>query len=268
MPRRDLAGARVLITGGAGGIGRAIGQRFARDGAAVVLVDIDVDRLDEAVARVGGAIGMAADITDADACAWVVRQVESQLGGVDVLVNNAGVTHRSAFTDTDPAVIERVMRVNYLGAITMTHAAAPALAASHGAIAVLTSVAGVAPILGRTGYVGAKHALEGSFATIRAELRPKGVDVTIVAPTFVATDMQARALDGDGSVTAHPQSRVGGEVSADDVADTLYRAIESRRRHVTIGAIGKLSIVLWRIAPSLYERLMTRGLRSELERDQ
>jgi len=266
VKRRDLRGAVVVITGAAGGLGTALADRFANAHACLGLVDIDGDRLGDVAKRYSNGIPIVADLTDIDACTRTADTVASEYGGIDVLINNAGVTHRSAFTDTSPEVIAKVMAVNYLGSVNMTAAALPALVERSGAICTITSVAGFAPVLGRTGYVGAKHALHGFFNTLRAELLADGVDVTIVAPTFIATDMQRRALGGDGSVTERMQSRVGKQLSADDVAARVYRSIERRKRTVVIGAVGHLARTMTTLMPGTYERLMTRSLRSELSR--
>ncbi|MEN8238365.1 MAG: SDR family oxidoreductase [Actinomycetota bacterium] len=266
MAKRDLSGASVLITGAAGGLGRSLARRFAMSGARLALLDVDGDRLGSASAEFPDAVVLAADLVDPEACVYAVDRVVESHGGIDVLINNAGVTHRSAFIDTDPAVIRRVMEVNYLGSVNITSAALPSLVERSGAIGVISSVAGFAPVLGRTGYAGSKHALHGLFSTLRAELRPSGVDVTIIAPTFVDTDMQQRALGGDGTVTSHPQSRVGRQVDSAAVANDVFRAIERRRRFVAIGGIGHVSHALATLAPRIYERLMVRSLRSELDR--
>ncbi len=266
MARRDPTGASVLITGAAGDLGAAFAQRFAQVGARLTLLDVDGDRLATTAQRFPGAVEVVADITDVEACRVAAATAAEAFGGIDLLVNNAGVTHRSAFLDTDPVVIRRVMEVNYLGSVNMTSAALPSLVERKGAIAVVSSVAGFAPVLGRTGYAGAKHALHGFFDTLRAEVRPLGVDVTIIAPTFVATRMQERALGGDGTVTDHPQSRVGSEVAPSVVADKAYRAIERRRRMVVIGRVGHLARIMTAIVPGTYEALMARSLRSEIDR--
>jgi NAD(P)-dependent dehydrogenase (short-subunit alcohol dehydrogenase family) len=266
VARRDLTGAVVLVTGAAGGLGAAIARRFADDGAHLALLDVDAGRLAGAAAAIPGALPIVCDLTDSAACERAAAEVVDRFGGVDVLVNNAGMTHRSAFSDTDPAVIRRVMEVNYLGSVYITKAALPSLIERRGAIAVVTSVAGFAPVLGRTGYVGSKHALHGLFDTLRAELRSDGVDVTVISPTFVDTDMQQRALGADGEVTDHPQSRVGGRLDPDDVADKIHRAIRRRKRRVVIGPIGHVTRVMTVLAPVFYERMMARSLRSELDR--
>jgi len=266
VTRRDLTDAVVVVTGAAGGLGSAIAGRFARDGARLVLIDIDPERLATVADQFPGAESVVCDLTDPVACESAIATVMDRFGGVDVLINNAGITHRSAFIDTDPAVIRRVMEVNYLGSANITKSALPSLIERRGAVAVVTSVAGFAPVLGRTGYAGSKHALHGLFDTLRAELRPAGVDVTIISPTFVDTDMQQRALGGDGAVTDHPQSRVGKQMTPDDVADRIYRAIERRKRSVVIGSVGHLTRAMTSVAPGLYERMMARSLRSELDR--
>ena len=266
MAHRDLARASVVITGGAGGLGRALAARFAASGARLSLIDIDAKRLDTAAPEFPNATLITCDITDAASCRSAVSTAIGTHGGIDVLINNAGLTHRSAFIDTDPAVIRRVMEVNYLGSVNMTSAALPSLVERAGAIGVVSSVAGFAPVLGRTGYAGSKHALHGLFDTLRAELAPLGVDITIVAPTFVSTGMQERALGGDGDVTDHPQSRVGKQVDPAIVANKMFRGIERRRRLVVIGGVGHLARTMTAIVPGVYERMMARSLRSELDR--
>ena len=267
MVRRDLAGTTVLITGGGGGLGAALATESARRGARVAVADIDLARVERIAAGLEeSAVALQCDVTDLDACHRMVAEVSDALGGPDVLINNAGITHRSAFVDTDVDVLRRVMDVNFFGAVSCTKAALPALRERHGAIAVVSSVAGFAPLLGRTGYAASKHALHGLFETLRTELRSDGVDVTIAAPTFIDTGFRDRTLDGDGSITDHPQSRVGRSLPADEVAATILDAIERRKPLVVIGAIGKLTRVMTRLAPGAYERLMARSLRSELER--
>ena len=266
MARRDLTGAVVVVTGAAGGLGLAIARRFVRDGARLALLDIDEDRLAVAATTIPDAIAVVCDLTDPQACEEAIATVVKRCGGVDVLVNNAGMTHRSAFVDTDPAVIRKVMEFNYLGSVNVTKAALRSLIERKGAIAVVTSVAGFAPVLGRTGYAGSKHALHCLFDTLRAELRPFGVDITIVAPTFVDTNMQERAPGGNGDVMSHPQSRVGRQVTPDDVADRVCRGIERRKRSAIIGSVGRLARAMTAVTPGLYERMMARSLRSDLDR--
>ncbi len=266
MAGRDLSDAVVVITGAAGGLGTAMARRFAGAGARLVLLDVDGAGLDALGAQLPAAVTAVCDLTDFAQVEAAIAQVVTSLGGVDVLINNAGLTHRSAFADTDLSVLRSVMEVNYFGAVHATKAALASIVERQGAIVAISSVAGFAPLLGRSGYVASKHALGGFLETLRAELRGTGVDVTIVAPTFVDTAFRFRTLDGDGSITDHPQSRVGSMLSPEQVADAVLRAVERRRRFVVLGGVGKLTRFLVRVAPALYERLMARSLRSELDR--
>lgn len=264
--RRQLAGTSVVVTGGGGGIGAALGKRFAAAGCRVALLDIDTVHATAVAAEIGDmAIAIACDITDEDSCRRAITAAAAANGAVDILVNNAGLSHRSAFTATDLDVLHRIMDVNFWGAVYCTKTALPSLMARRGAIAVTSSVAGFAPLLGRTGYAASKHALHGLFGTLRAELRPHGVDVTIVAPSFVDTALRNHTLGGDGTITDHPQSRVGRMMTPEAAAGRIVAAIERRRGLVVVGAVGKTTRLLTTIAPGLYERIMARALRRELE---
>lgn len=261
MPDRDLTDAVVVITGAAGGLGSAMATAFATHGSTPVAIDIDAQGL-----AILDCPGFECDLTDPASVSSTFERILGRFGRVDVLVNNAGLTHRSAFVDTDPDVFRRVMEVNYFGTVLATKAALPSIMEQHGAIVSISSVAGFAPLLGRTGYSASKHALQGFLGSLRAELVGSGVDVTIVAPTFVDTPFRFHTLGGDGSITDHPQSRVGRMMRPDRVAEAVVRAVERRRRFVTVGTIGTASWILNRLSPRLYEWLMARGLASELER--
>jgi NAD(P)-dependent dehydrogenase (short-subunit alcohol dehydrogenase family) len=268
--KRDFNNKVVAISGGGGGLGRAFGRRFALAGARVALLDLDTEaamRAAEAIREQGGsAVGLGCDVTDPAQCAEALSTVREMWGRVDVMINNAGITHRSAFGRTDPSVFQRVMAVNYFGAIHCTQAALPDLIQGQGLIITISSVAGFSPLLGRTGYAGAKHALHGLFDSLRAELRPRGVDVLIVCPSFVDTAIAKSALGEDGQVTDHPQSHVGKPADPHQVAEAVFKAAERGRRLLILSAVGRLTWWMTRLYPALYERLMARSLRAELER--
>ncbi len=268
--RRRYAGRVVVVTGAAGGLGRALAARWAAEGARLGLLDLDGDGAAGLAAELRGrgsiAEAAACDVTDEEDCQRAVAAVARSLGGVDVLVNNAGITQRSAFVDTDTAVIRRVMDVNFFGSLHATRAALPHLVRSRGQIVVVSSVAGLAPLLGRTGYAASKHALRGFFTSLAAELRDRGVRVLMVHPAFIDTGLEHRALGGDGAVTHHPQSRVGGQLTPAAAADAIVRAAARERRTLVLGRVGHLSRMLHAHAPGLYEMIMARTLRSELER--
>ncbi len=212
------------------------------------------------------AIGIGCDVAREMECEAAIQSIIAHYGGIDVLVNNAGITQRSAFVDTKVAVYRQVMDVNFFGSLHCTKSAIASLIERKGAIIIIESLAGVAPLLGRTGYCASKHALHGLFTSLRAELIGSGVHIMIVCPGFVKTQLQTRALGGDGRVTRHPQSTVGGQDSPARVADAICQAMLKKKSLLVLSPVGKLTYWLSRIAPGLYERLMARQLKSELIR--
>lgn len=260
----------VLITGAAGGIGSALARRFGAAGWRLALLDIDSDRLqavhEQLTAENFDALPMVCDLTDFQACSRAVEAIVRHFGRIDVLINNAGITHRSAFADTQPAVFRRVMEVNFFGALHCTKAALPHLAQSRGTIVVISSIAGFSPLYGRSGYAASKYALHGLFESLRTELAGTGVHILLVCPGFTATDIEKRALDADGSFTTHPRSTTGRIARPEEVAAAVYRATLRRRRLLVLSTVGKLAYWISRLAPALYERIMRHRLRHELQR--
>jgi len=268
--RREFSARVVVVTGGGSGLGAAYARRFARAGAKLALLDVDLARAEALRAELerggGECLALRLDVRDEAACREAIEAVLARFGRLDVLVNNAGISHRSAFRETASAVYRRVMDVNFFGALHCTQAALPALLASRGLVIAVSSIAGVAPLYGRTGYAASKHAVQGFFASLRSELAPEGVGVLIVCPGFTATGIATAALDGDGRVTSHPQSTVGRVATPESVAEAVFEAASRGRPLLVLTAAGKAAYLLSRLLPSLYERWIARALRKELAR--
>lgn len=255
----------VVITGAAGGIGSALARRFARDGAYLALLDLNApEDLARELSETTPSMAWACDVTSAQACASVLEAVQDRFGGVDVLINNAGITHRSAFDSTSEGVLRAVMDVNFFGAVQLTQAALPSLRKRRGLVVAVSSVAGFAPLLNGMGYVASKHALEGAMATLRVEEAPRGVDVLVVRPGFTDTPLTHKAIGGEGGRSPIPQRAVGRRMSPDDVAEAVVRAATRRRRELVLTSIGKASWWCSHLAPRLYDALMSRTQRREV----
>ncbi len=251
----------VLITGGCAGIGRALAMRLAQAGARLVIFDLDQQALDSLVQHLADhhnaeALGVLCDVADAAAVEQAMALTVERFGGIDVLVNNAGITHRSSFADTELAVFQRIMAVNYFGALHCTKAALPSLVARGGQIIVLSSLSGFSPLLYRSAYNASKHALHGLFETLRYELTGSGVNVMLVCPGFTATDLRKNALVGDGSVAAQPPLAMGKVASAQDVAEAIYRGALKRQRLLVLSNVDWRARVLARFFPQLFERVL------------
>jgi len=269
MQKQTMMNRVVVVTGAASGIGAAICAEFGKHGAKIALIDVDEQNLEarkrELIALNIDSFAWKCDVSMTDQCQAVMRQVISHYGGIDVLVNNAGITQRCAFVDAQISMYRKVMDVNFFGALNCTAPAIESLIKRQGTIVVTSSIAGLTPVLGRTGYCASKHALHGFFSTLRAELKKHGVHVLIVCPGFTSTNLQIRALGGDGSVTSHPQSRIGEQALPEDVAGAIYRSVLKRKSLLVLTPIGKISYLFHKFAPGLYERVMARQLQGEIE---
>ena len=258
-----------MITGAGGGLGRALALRFAAAGARIAALDRDQAGLDatrlELESRGVECLASTCDVTDADACARSVTATVSRFGSLDVLVANAGISHRSAFAATRLDVIRRVMEVNFFGAVNCTAAALPHLLGSRGLVIAVSSVAGFTPLLARTGYAASKHALHGFFDSLRAEVGPRGVDVMLACPSFIATGIGRNAVGGDGLPVRHAQVTAGRPLAAERAAEMVVRAAERGRRQLLLGGTARMAWILSRIAPASYARVMARRMRGELE---
>jgi NAD(P)-dependent dehydrogenase (short-subunit alcohol dehydrogenase family) len=260
----------VVVTGAASGIGLAVAGRFARAGAICALLDMDearLNRCEQQFSRAGHRVmGLRCDVTQRADCELAMQAVIDRFGGIDLLFNNAGITQRSAFVDTRIEVYERVMAVNFFGALYCTKAAIHSLIQRRGLIISNESIAGLAPLLGRTGYAASKHAMHGLFTSLRSEVKDKGVHVMVVCPGFIKTHLQDRALGGDGTVTRHPQSRIGGQDTPERAAEAIFRGAEKEKDLLVLTAVGKLAYWISRVAPAFYERRMASQFKAELER--
>lgn len=262
----------VVISGAGGGLGRALAHCYARAGARVVLLDRDaaaVQRVAEELRSIARApepraLALPCDVTDESRCSAVIDATREAFGRIDIVVNNAGITHRSAFERTDTAVLRRVMEVNLFGAIHLTRAALPALKATRGLVVAISSVAGFAPLIARTGYAASKHAVHGFFESLRSEVAADGIDVMLVCPSFIATGIDRAALGPDGGAATHAQVVVGQRLQPDEVADRIMHAGEHGRQLLLVGRTAHAAWWLSRIAPGLYERIMARRLRGEM----
>lgn len=194
MRLKELRGKVVLITGAARGMGRLHAMNFAREGSRVVITDLDGGELDKTEAEMRGegheVASYVHDVSDREGCFELARKVEAEVGPIDVLVNNAGITTAEYVMDTTENTFRRIIDVNYLGPVWIMHAVIPGMIGrgSGHVVNVCSIVAKVAPPkLGA--YNASKSALLSITDTIRQELKGSGVNFTIVNPGYIATGM-------------------------------------------------------------------------------
>lgn len=254
----DLAGKRVVLTGAGGGIGHQMALQLARKGARLLLVDRSQERLDEVGAEVRAAHGVAetltVDLGQMDSHQQVVDAARREFGGIDVLINNAGILAFVAYEEQDPAQIAAIMNVNATAAMLLTRAALPhMLAQNSGRIVNIGSTFGSIGFPHFAAYSASKFAIRGFSEALRRELADTGIGVTFVSPratrTAINTDAVNRMLAKTGANTDTPQQ----------VAAQAVQAIESERKDCYIGWSESFFARLNGILP----RLVDGGLRKQ-----
>jgi short-subunit dehydrogenase len=263
---KGIAGRRFILTGASEGIGRALALALAARRARIVLAARDASRLEtlarECRAAGGEAHAVPTDVANAQDCEWLIAEAMRALGGIDVLVNNAGITMWSRFDAlSDLEVFERLLEVNYLAPVRLTSLALPHLKESRGMMVAIASLAGLTGVPERTAYAGSKHALVGFCDSLRIELRGSGVDVCVVAPDFVVTETHTRAIGPDGQPLGRSPMQQSKIMTAADCAARILRGIEKRERLVLMTARGKLGRWLKLVAPAMIDRIAARAIR-------
>jgi short-subunit dehydrogenase len=261
-----------IITGASAGIGQALALQLAQRGANLVLAARNQAALattvDACIQAGSKAIAVPTDVTDSEACRNLIDSAVNTFGAIAGLVNNAGISMWSKFDQvTDLSIFEKIMRVNYLGAVYCTHYALPYLKESQGLLVAISSLCGKTGIPTRSGYVASKHAMQGFFDTLRIELRDTGVDVLVVSPGFVATDIRQHVLGADGNPRdASLSNEEQQAMSVEDCVSQIVQAMQQRRRELVMTRKGRLGLWLKLIAPELVDRIAASALNSQQQR--
>lgn len=261
----SVAGKVVAITGGARGIGLAIATALHRSGAKVAIGDIDEAAANQAGDTLGLALALKLDVTDRPSFTAFLDTVETQLGPLDVVVNNAGViTVGSAIEEADDAT-RRLFDVNVHGVILGTKLAAQRmLPRRRGHVVNIGSLGSVLPTEGIATYCATKHAVLGYTDAVRMENRGKGVHFSVIMPTLTNTDMVAGVGHAKGFKNAEPE----------DVARAVVGVIEKPQPRVAIPRSLGLTVWAQRLMPLGVAEALGRALgsgrvfTSDLQRDQ
>jgi len=260
---RDLSTLSVLVTGGARGIGRATAERLARHGARVAIGDLDAELVrsvaaeisaDPEVARAGGrVVGAELDVTERTS--WdAFLAATADLGPVDVLVNNAGIMPLGPLLEEPEALTRKIVDVNLHGIVHGTKAVVPAMVArGHGHVINIASAVGRVPLPGGATYSASKFAAVGFSEALRGELAPSGVDVTVVLPNVVRTEL------GSGV----PAARGVKAVTAEDVAAVVESAIRRPRPELWVPRYAQVVAKGALVLPARVQHLLARVMRAD-----
>jgi dehydrogenase/reductase SDR family member 7B len=206
---------------------------------------------------------VAGDVSREEDCRTLINETVQRFGGVDVLINNAGISMRALLVDLDLEVIRKVMDTNFWGTVYCTKFALPFLLKSKGSVVGISSIAGKKGLPGRTGYSASKFAMEGFLETVRTENLKKNLHVLVACPGFTASEIRNAALAADGSVQGESPREEAMMMSAEEVAAEIYTAVVKRKRDLVLTTNGKLTVLLNKFFPAWVDKLVYNHMAKE-----
>jgi len=256
-----------IITGASSGIGRALAIKYAKEGYLVALAARSKDKLDQVVQEIkeqqGDAIAIKCDVAIEKDCIHLVNETIAQFGRIDVLINNAGMSMRSVFGETESKVIAQLMQVNFMGCIYCTRHALEHIIKSKGSVIGISSIAGYRGLPGRTGYSASKFALRGFLQSLRLENRKYNIHVMEASPGYTQSNIRKEALVSDGSKQGETPLEEDKIMPAETVADVIYRAMYKRKDEVILTTQGKLVVWLSKRVPKFVDYLIYKNVGKE-----
>jgi len=257
----------VIITGGSSGIGRACAEVFGRKGSKIVVTGRNKQNLNEThkyLSDLGIAIHtVVTDVSRKEDNEFVVQETINTFGTIDILINNAGISMRALFEDMDVEVLEKVMDINFYGAVYATKAALPYIIKNKGSIIGISSIAGYRGLPARTGYSASKFAMQGFLEALRTELLKKGVHILVACPGFTSSNIRNTALSKDGTAQGDSPLDEGKIMPAITVAEEIYRATVKRQRDLVLTSQGKLTVFMNKWFPAFMDKMVYNHMAKE-----
>lgn len=257
---------RIVITGGSSGLGLALAHALARDGARLTLIARDPHKLEAAASAVQGAAPgtsvqvVSVNVADEAKVANAMERIALSGGGIDVLINSAGILREGYFEKLPMSTFREVMETNFFGLLNATRAALPYLRTSHGRLVNIASVAGLAGVFGYTTYCSSKHALVGLTESLRYELRPQGIRVHLVCPAEFDSPMvdeldTYRTPENRAHVLTIPKA------SVDTIVKDTLAGIRAERFLIVPGTTARVAAFGLRHFPGIFRANADRMLR-------
>jgi short-subunit dehydrogenase len=201
------------------------------------------------------------DVAIESECRTLIEQTMAAYGRLNTLINNAGISMWTPFDRLqDLSILDRIMRVNYLGSVYLSYYALPHLKQSRGRLVAVSSLAGKNGVPTRSGYAASKHAMVGFFDSLRIELMETGVSVTVIYPGFVRSEIRERAYGANGRPLGQSPVREAEVMSAEECARIMLNAIARRKREEVMTLRGKLGLWFKLLAPGMVDRLARRAI--------
>ncbi|HEX2684318.1 MAG TPA: SDR family oxidoreductase [Ferruginibacter sp.] len=247
----------AVVTGGSDGIGKALVDALIHMGAKVATCGRNQDKLYGLQMLHSGKPlhTMVADVSNYNDCRNFIESTIQVYGGIDILINNAGISMRALLKDLDVAVIEKVMDINFKGTLYCTKLALDSIIQRKGTIVGVSSIAGYRGLPGRSGYSASKYAVHGFLEALRTEMLDSDVHVMWVCPGFTASNIRNAALNKKGTSQGESPMDEGRMMSAEKCAEYILKAIEKKKRTLVLTFKGKQTVFLNKFFPGLTDKL-------------
>jgi len=248
----------VVVTGGSDGIGKALIDILIAEGAKVATCGRNHDKLYALQMQYTNVLlhAVACDVSNEQDCKRLIDSTVEVFGGIDILINNAGISMRALFNDADPDVIRKVMDINFFGSVYCTKYALPHILERKGTILGISSIAGYRGLPGRSGYSASKFALQGWLESLRGELYETGVNVMWVCPGFTTSNIRNAALNKSGKAQGESPMDEGKMMRPEECARHILHAIEKRKRTLVLTFTGKRAVFMNKFFPSLTDKFI------------
>lgn len=248
----------VVVTGGSDGIGKALVDALIHMGAKVATCGRNQDKLyDLQLMHSGHHLHtLVADVSNYNDCKNFIDTTIQVFGGIDILINNAGISMRALFKDLDVEVIQKVMEINFNGTLYCTKLALDSIIDRKGTIVGVSSIAGYRGLPGRSGYSASKYAMHGLLEALRTEMIDSNVNVMWVCPGFTSSNIRNAALNKKGKSQGESPMDLGKMMSAERCAEHILNAVEKRKRTLVLTFKGKQTVFLNKFLPSLADKLV------------
>jgi len=248
----------VVVTGGSEGIGKALVEKLLKNGARVATCGRGYEKLYELqTVHAGQPLHtFTADVSKEADCKNFIQSVIDTFGSIDILINNAGVSMRALFKDTDLDTLRTLMDVNFWGTVHCTKYALDYIIKNKGSIVGVSSIAGFRGLPGRTGYSASKFAVNGFLEALRTEVLDDGVNIMWVCPGFTTSNIRNVALDKNAKPQKENPMDEDKMMSANECADYILEAVEKRKRTRVMTFLGQRTVFMNKFFPALTDKLV------------
>jgi dehydrogenase/reductase SDR family protein 7B len=260
----DFKNKVAWITGASAGIGEALALAFAMQGATLILSARNRDALEKVKKKCVEAgspkvLVQVLDLSDTTNFDTIAADVKNQMGNIDLLVNNGGVSQRALVKDSPLELYRQLMDINFFGAVALTKAVLPFMIANKsGHIITMSSLVGKIGSPLRSGYAASKHALHGFFDSLRAEVASDNIQVLMVCPGFVRTNISFNALKADGNKNNKMDKNQQEGMLPSQLAGKILAAVKSGKQEIYAGGKETLILYIKRLFPGMVNRIVSK----------